>query len=228
MTLLPLPTPDAVVGVGRSLLGWAGEAVDVAARLPARVDGLLDEATRLVGVLGDVADRVDVLLGRADGLVDDLDTLLVRVQRVAGEAEDALGSVRTVSTGAEEVVASARSVSAGAAEVVESAGGTSRGAQELLVTYQPMLEHGAPLAEKFIADLTTDEVDAAIRLVDQLPVLTESMVTDVMPILATLDRVGPDIHELLGVTKELRQAIDGIPGLSFLKKRGAAKDDEDD
>ena len=34
-----------------------------------------------------------------------------------------------------------------------------------------------------------------------------------MPILATLDRVGPDIHDLLEVTRDLRLAIAGIPGL---------------
>jgi hypothetical protein len=41
-----------------------------------------------------------------------------------------------------------------------------------------------------------------------------------MPILATLDRVGPDVHELLNVLKEVRQAINGIPGFSLLRRRG--------
>ena len=67
---------------------------------------------------------------------------------------------------------------------------------------------------------------AFIKLVDQVPQFTEHMVTDIMPILATLDRVGPDLHELLDVTKDLRQAIDGIPGFSFLKRRGESKEDE--
>jgi hypothetical protein len=90
-----------------------------------------------------------------------------------------------------------------------------------------MLERGAPLAGRFVEELSPEEVDAAIKLVDQMPQFTEHMVTDIMPILATLDRVAPDLHELLEVTKDLRQAIDGIPGFSFLKRRGARDDDED-
>ena len=51
------------------------------------------------------------------------------------------------------------------------------------------------------------------------------METDILPILATLDRVGPDVHELLDVLKEVRQAINGIPGFTFLRKRGGEKAD---
>jgi hypothetical protein len=41
-----------------------------------------------------------------------------------------------------------------------------------------------------------------------------------MPILGTLDRVGPDINELLLVVKDLRKAVDGLPGMSMLRRRG--------
>ena len=126
------------------------------------------------------------------------------------------------------MVGDAREITSGAREIVDGAGATSRSAQELLDLYKPMLERGAPLAGKFVDELSQEEIDAAIKLVDQMPQFTEHMVTDIMPILATLDRVGPDLHELLDVTKDLRQAIDGIPGFGFLKKRGAAKDDDDD
>jgi hypothetical protein len=42
----------------------------------------------------------------------------------------------------------------------------------------------------------------------------------VLPILSTLDRVGPDIHDLLEVTRDLKLAIAGIPGLGMLRRRG--------
>jgi hypothetical protein len=54
------------------------------------------------------------------------------------------------------------------------------------------------------------------------------MSEDIMPILATLDRVGPDIHELLEVANDVRQAVLGIPGFSFLRRRGEDKDDDRD
>lgn len=46
-----------------------------------------------------------------------------------------------------------------------------------------------------------------------------------MPILATLDRVGPDIHDLLDVTRDLRQAILGLPGFAFFPppRRGSRR-----
>jgi hypothetical protein len=47
-----------------------------------------------------------------------------------------------------------------------------------------------------------------------------------MPILATLDRVGPDVHELLDVLKDVRQALLGVPGFKMLRRRGAEKEDE--
>jgi hypothetical protein len=50
------------------------------------------------------------------------------------------------------------------------------------------------------------------------------MTEDIMPILSTLDRVGPDIHELLDVAKDVRQAIQGIPGFEYLRRRGEEKD----
>lgn len=54
----------------------------------------------------------------------------------------------------------------------------------------------------------------------QLPKLTEHVVSDVMPLLATLDEVGPDVHELLNQLREVRQAIQGIPGFRLLRRRG--------
>jgi len=75
--------------------------------------------------------------------------------------------------------------------------------------------------------LSEQEVHAAIKLIDQLPALTEHMEQDIMPILATLDRVGPDVHELLNVTRDLRQAILGLPGLAFFRRRGENREDDD-
>lgn len=50
---------------------------------------------------------------------------------------------------------------------------------------------------------------------------TEHMESDIMPILATLDRVGPDVHELLDVLKDVRLAIQGVPGFRMPRRRGA-------
>jgi hypothetical protein len=237
-----VPSPEEVVDTTRSVLGWGGEVVALGASLPSRVDALIVEVERLVAVLGRITERVDGLIDRADTLVAACDGVVDTARTITASATEVVESSRGITagatevvelsrgitTGATEVVELSRTLTSGAGEVMERAGVTSTAAQELLDLYRPMLERGAPLAGRFVDDLTPEEIDAAIKLVDQLPVLTQHMVSDIMPILETLDRVGPDISELLGVTKDLRQGIAGIPGLSFFVKRGADKDDKDD
>jgi len=43
---------------------------------------------------------------------------------------------------------------------------------------------------------------------------------DVLPVLRTLERVGPDVHELLEVADDLRRVITGLPGIGLLRRRG--------
>jgi hypothetical protein len=111
--------------------------------------------------------------------------------------------------------------------VVGQAGRTAATADALLAGYEPALRHAAPLADRFLRQLTPDEIDAAVRLVDELPRLTHHLTENVLPILRTLDRVGPDIHDLLDVTRDLRLAIAGIPGLGMLRRRGEDRLAED-
>jgi hypothetical protein len=37
---------------------------------------------------------------------------------------------------------------------------------------------------------------------------------------ALVGQIGPDVHELLGVTREVQQAIAGLPGFGMLRRRG--------
>lgn len=115
----------------------------------------------------------------------------------------------------------------GAAEaVLESVGVTSAGAQALVEILTPIAEQGAPLLRQFVDAFSDEEVEALIKLIDQVPLFTEHMETDIMPILATLDRVGPDVHELLDVLKDVRLAIEGVPGLRLLRRRGSEREAE--
>ncbi len=82
------------------------------------------------------------------------------------------------------------------------------------------------MATHFVEQLSHEEVTAAVRLVDELPKLRQHLTADVLPILATLDRVGPDLHDLLDVTRDLKLAVAGIPGLSMLRRRGEKLNDD--
>jgi hypothetical protein len=109
--------------------------------------------------------------------------------------------------------------------VLESVSVTGQGARALLDTVTPVAERGVPLLRHVVDEFSAAEVQALVRLVDQLPRFTEHMEDDIMPILATLDRVGPDVHELLDVLKDLRLAIQGMPGFRLLARRGAGQGD---
>ena len=200
-----LRSPSDLAAAARSVLGWTDEAVQVVADLPARVAALLDEADRLVARVGDTLDRVDAVTARADAAVE-------RVERVTGNAEQVVERIIPI-TGAADAV-------------LESVGATSAGAQALLEVFQPMTERGAPLLQHFIDEFSVDELHALIRLIDHVPQFTEHMETDIMPVLAKLDQVGPDVHELLDVLKDVRLAIQGVPGFSLLRRRGADREDD--
>ena len=131
-----------------------------------------------------------------------------------------------VADSADQVVERIIPVTGAAEAVLESVGATSAGARALLEIFQPIAERGAPMLRQFVDEFSEEEVQALIRLVDQVPVFTEHMETDIMPILATLDRVGPDVHELLDVLKDVRLAIQGVPGFRMLRRRGADREDE--
>jgi hypothetical protein len=156
------------------------------------------------------------------------------VTRVASAAEIVVTEAERVSAAAGAVVAGAEQVAAGAGTVVtevevitgQAAAAVARAeliastADELLSAYDTTLRKGAPMASQFVEHLSAEEFDAAIRLVDELPKLTGHLTSDVLPILATLDRVGPDIHDLLEVTRELKLVVARIPGLNRLRRRG--------
>jgi hypothetical protein len=158
-----------------------------------------------------VPGRVLDLLGAAEGVIRRADELVTRTERVLAETEALVGRAKAVTATAEGVTA--------------DAGHIARTARELMDDYAPIAQKAHPLAQRFVDELSPHEVDAAVQLVDQLPVLTRHLIDDVLPILATLDRVGPDIHQLLEVTNDVRQAILGIPGFTFMRRRGAEKED---
>jgi methyl-accepting chemotaxis protein len=128
--------------------------------------------------------------------------LLSAAEQAVRRANELIERTDAVVTSAEAAAEHARRVTTAADEIVQAT--------------KPML--------RFVTELSAHEIEAAIRLVDELPRLAQHMTEDIMPILGTLDRVGPDIHELLDVAKDVRQAIQGIPGFEYLRRRGEEKE----
>ncbi|WP_438388057.1 hypothetical protein [Actinopolyspora saharensis] len=218
--MIAIPTPGEVAGMAKATIGRAANVAGTAAAVPGRVVGLIDEAERLVERVGEIVERADGIVERVAGTVDEAEGIVRHSSQVAAAAEETVSAAEHISTSAGAVVAKAESVSARAAETVERAERTTETVDGLLAAYEPTAHRAAPMVEKFVAELSQKEVDAAIRLVDELPVLTEHVLSDILPILRTLDRVGPEIHELLEVSYDVRRAIVGIPGFRYFRRRG--------
>jgi hypothetical protein len=182
-----------------------------------RPSSLVDFAISTAGKAVGTAMAVASVPMRVLRLVDDAEVLMVRVTTVVDAAERSVAEVQAVTSAAAVITEQSARAATAAGTVVEQAAQTARTANELMIAYEPA-------ARRFVEELSAEEVDAAIRMIDELPRLADHLTADVLPILATLDRVGPDIHELLGVTREVRQAILGIPGFGMLRRRGEEKD----
>lgn len=75
-----------------------------------------------------------------------------------------------------------------------------------------------------------DSTEVLLTRVDVLLLRTETLMDEaertvantqgLMPVLQGLDRLGPDVAELLRVTDEVRRTVLGIPGFSLLRRRG--------
>ncbi len=241
---LPIPTPGDLIGLTRSAVSVPARAlrvIDDIEALVKRVGAIAARAEVFLDRVDGLADRAGVLIDGVDAAITDAETVLERtrvvsaaataqVEKVArvvtaaailvDETQRLTGAAGTAVTDARAVIGEAETVAVKANGLVDKAELTAGTADELLGVYAPALRRGAPMAHRFVEQLSEEEVDAAIKLIDELPKFTKHMDEDILPILATLDRVGPDIHELLAVTRELRLAVKGIPGLRMLTKRG--------
>ncbi|MEU8153692.1 hypothetical protein AB0B94_08520 [Micromonospora sp. NPDC048986] len=237
---IPLPTPAAVVGLTRSALDQAlGSAASMAA-VPARAFAVLDGVEVLLARINGVVDRIETTLDRTDQVLTDAEAAVREVAVISAAATTAIDTATEVAAAAAVVVAEADRVSRAAGTVVAEAdrvanrAATTVGtateaaatAAELLAAYEPALRRAAPMAGRFVEELSHEEISAAIHLIDELPKLKEHLTADILPILATLDRVGPDLHDLLDVTRDLKLAVAGIPGLGMLRRRGEKLTDD--
>ena len=222
-----LPSPAALFELSRYAIGQLVETAASVATIPARVLGLLGQTELLVSRITMLAERAEALIDRVDGAVDGIEGTLRETKVIMAAAalavdEASLVVVRAnqIVDGASAIVTDATAITGAATGVVQQAEAAAAEARELLDGYAPTLRQAAPLAARFVNELTPEEVTAAIRMIDELPRLREHLTDDVMPLLGKLDQVGPDMHALLEVTNDLYLAIIGLPGLKRLRRRG--------
>ena len=141
--------------------------------------------------------------GLRDGVLEAL-ALLPRIGAAVGQVEELLTQVSGLMTRVEVVV--------DRAEVAVA---------PLLDAYRPTLAALEPAVTRMAQHLDDDEVQALITLVDRLPTLVRHLDEDVLPVLAGLGNVAPDVHELRDTVQDLRQVVKGFPGSRLFRRRGA-------
>jgi ABC-type transporter Mla subunit MlaD len=92
--------------------------------------------------------------------------------------------------------------------------------EDLLATYKGPLRELAPTVGRLAETLEPAEVEAAVSLVDRLPGLLDAVDRDVLPVLAQLRAVGPDVHELLDIVDDVRRLLADLPGVGMLRRDG--------
>jgi len=179
------------------------------------IGGAMSAAEAGETAIGLVPRAVEAM-ARVEALLDRAERVVTHAEAVVDEAAESNAKVRTA-------VDAVAVVTRDAGRRVEGAGGLVARMDPLLGTWEPVGRKLAPQATRFADNLSDHEVDAAITLIDRMPVVLEHMDTDLLPVLRTLDRVGPDLHELLEVVEDLRRVVTGLPGVGLLRRRGEAE-----
>ena len=169
-----------------------------------RIPGPHDLLTAAVTVKDGVTDAAD-LWPRTLDLID-------RVEAMVGRGEALLEQ-------AEELLAQAALTRAHVDEVADAAAETSARAAALVARAEPLTalaDKALPIASEVVASVERDEVLALVGMIDRLP-----------EALLQIDRIAPDVHQILESVTDLAHAAQGLPGMGSLIRRGERKDDDD-
>jgi hypothetical protein len=167
-------------------------------------------------------EQVEALLGavpRVLALLDGAEALLERASAAVDRVEEVVDAATAEVARVGAVVDAATAQVARVGVVVDGADLQSGRAAALLDALEPSLTALQPTLETLADTTHPDEVAALVRLVDHLPELTQRVESDVLPVLATLGSVAPDVHDLLTVTRELNDMLAKIPGMARIRRR---------
>lgn len=220
----------AVAAVDQIILS-AARAVDDVDRAVARVSVTLDRVDSAVDTAEEIVLRVDSTVGdaeeivlRVDSTVDDAEGLVGRVGTVTGSAEQITERALPVVDFVESTVAQVKPVLEALlleeGVRAEQATMISTRVTELLVTADEVATRLAPVAGRVVDAVDSEDFEAVLELIDNLPQLITSVERDVLPVVRSLDSVAPEVTEILDVASKCLEALNGIPGFQRLRRRG--------
>lgn len=184
----------------------------------------------LLAVLEKGADQVDQLLGavpRVLTLLDQAEVLLARASAAVDAVEAVTREAEAVVVHTDAVVDRAEALLVHTDTVVGTADALVSRSVPLLDALEPSLVKLQPTLDTLAETTHPEEVAALVQLVDHLPELTARVERDVLPVMATLGTVAPDIHDLLEVSRELNDMLAKLPGMGRIKRRIDEQQGED-
>lgn len=195
------------------------------------VPGVVAEVLDLLGRAGELMDRADAVLTRAEAAVERGEDILARAEAAVTRSEDTL-------TQAGAAVVASEAMLARTALVLGDAEGSAAGMAVLLARTEGILGRGEvmlrpveelsavalPIVQRVMDTTDPHEVEAVIGMINHLPALLAHLEDDVLPMLSTLDQVGPDVHGILDDVRGITIALSGFPGIGYLQRRGERKD----
>lgn len=169
-----------------------------------------------LGQAMDLVPRLTVVVGQVEGILGRVDAVVASIEATAARADEVVHRVDVLVDRVEVTTRRADEAVAGAHELVGRV-------DPLLSAYEPSLQQLSPTVARLVDTIDAQEVEALVTFIDRLPRLVAHLDEDILPMLRTLDHVGPDIHDLLEVAQDVRKVITGLPGMGLLRRRG---DDE--
>lgn len=168
------------------------------------------------GAVTDVGDLFD-LVGRGVALMDRAEALVSGAERLLHDAQTQLARSAAALDDAQDLTDGARALTARAETELDA-----------FTPLREVAQDATPMLRTVVDSVSAQEIAAVVRVLDRLPQLVDSLETDVLPLLGTLDRVGPDVHDILASVSELAHALQGLPGVGLLQRRGERKADEEE
>lgn len=229
--MVRLPMPADLLRLGERGYAAVEQAVGLVPRVAALVGQLERIAARAEAAIEAVEQtrhRADQLVERAGGVIGQTEQVLTGTAGLVRQAEQLLAGTDQLLAGAGQVSKRAEVLIGETSQVLADTRAITGQAGELLGGFEPTLNQLSPVLDRLAATTSPAEVDAVILLIDVLPELVERMRKEVLPILATMTNVAPDIRELLDTTKEFTALLGSLPGLGRLKRRVEEHEQEHD
>lgn len=201
---------ERMVATVDEVLGEVTVTIEGAQRTIGRVDAIVGDVEGTIGRAEQITTDIQDTVTRAAATVSDLDGTVTRVVPLVDFASSTVASVRPV---VEELLIDNELDPGKARRVADRF-------TELVVVTDQFAERLRPFALDVSESLTKENADALAELIDRIPGLTEAVQTEIIPVVSDMDSVAPEVSEILEVVKNCLEALQGIPGFAYLRRRG--------